>query len=94
MQLNTLGTRSTKILGPFYLDMLLTIKRIGSADEGVVHPLSAPVIYDYNYRHNKLMEVSSLPNAFLIKKNKKYLLSTFISGIEYSVSQVTTEVTT
>lgn len=87
METNTLGTRASAILGPYSSDMLLSIKKIGAFDQGVVHPLCAPVIYDYGYLQNKLLEVHSLPNTFFMKKNKKYVLSAFVSTVEYSLSK-------
>lgn len=88
METNTLETRSSTLLGPYFSDMLLTIKKVGAAKEGTVHQLCAPVIYDYGCRQNKLLEVYSLPNAFVMKKNKIYLLSAFISSVEYSLSKI------
>jgi hypothetical protein len=88
METNTLGTRASTILGPYSSDMMLSIKKIGSSDEGLVHPLCAPVIYDYTYTQKKLLEVCSLPNAFLMKRNKMYLMSAFIGSVEYSLSKI------
>ena len=88
MEMKTLETRSSTILGPYISDMLLSIKKIGASEEGKVHPLCAPVIYDFNNRKNKLSEVSTLPNAFVMKRSKAYLLATFVSSVEYCISKV------
>ena len=86
--LKSLPVRSTAILGPFDTDKLLWIKKVGNANEGEVHQLEAPVIYDYTNRQNKLVEVVTLPNVFLMEKCKAYLLSTFVSSVEYQISEV------
>ena len=88
MEINTLKRRGSTILGPFNSDTLLSIKKIGGSENGSVHPLCAPVIYDYTYHQNKLLEVCSLPNEFLMERNKIYLMAAFVSPVEYSLSTI------
>ena len=87
MQFTTLPQRSTTIIGPYLSDMVLKIKRIGENDEGMVHQLCAPIIYDYDNHQSKLTEVCTLPNTFIIRRNKMYLLASFVSCVEYGIKK-------
>lgn len=86
--LKSVPARSTVILGPYETEKMLLIKRVGVIDRGDIHLLTAPVIYDYTKRQNKLLEVLTLPCVFLMEKYKTYQVSTFVSSVDYQIEEV------
>lgn len=82
---NTLETRSHEVIGPYVTDMKLLITKIGSSGEGNVHRLCAPILSDFKNLEDDYQEISLVPNEIRLSPGKVYMLSTFVSPVEYRI---------
>ncbi len=85
MQDKLLQRRSFTRLGPYLDDVKLVIHRIGNSEQGQVHRLCAPTLFTSGSTTSDGVEITSVPQEIVLKKNTEYALCAYIEEVKYSI---------